>query len=693
MPKPRGASRMVRSRVNRRNTMDCALLNQLIIEDDETKKANDKRATQLLRDSERDMKLSMGLVGGTNVSTANVKASRHSFGPDDRVDSLPLSMSLTSGNIPIINSTLIESSNRFMSVSSRPVGCRMSAPPTSFNLQTLTVSKFTENKKKEKEPKLPNRQEFHETFSNLIKLGSIDKENKNCRRTISREEYIWQTELKDLIWLELQAWHADRTLEQQDKYLLSARQNVGDLLIEIMNFKFRASYIRATSSASTDGDSGIATDSSSANSTADNRLGSPNIDGPTPPGVCTGCLSMYCQYCLGEQSRALKQVEILLTRLEAAESLYPSSKAFGDYYPMYRDSSFVARVKAMCLWYNITRHHRLKLLILGKLLTRLQGKKFQWPIVNPTSHIDVNNTHSSSSSSAQEDSGRDTIDSSDNNNAVGVSKPIPAKTPTKVHFNVEEPTDSQSDNPSESASSTESSKDTLFDDSSRSLGPPVGEFGKMFNDINMYNVQPLTDATYTNASKSTSPYRKYIENVLKSKGLGKSLSFLHRLHNVVLRKAHITLEKPGTEDIESEMDVFDDDQPYIETPIEKEEVDELRKYGAWSEEAKELALPSYVPAFIFLSLIPLEVIHEFLRMRLETKPLKPNPLSLEQLMKELREGLTLALIHRDRFNKHISTALFERETEMENYIGIMDEFDNTVKSILEVCKKWFCFRG
>jgi len=54
---------------------------------------------------------------------------------------------------------------------------------------------------------------------------------------MSHEEYMWQTELKDLIWLELQAWHADRTLEQQDRYLCSARQNVGDLLLEITNYK------------------------------------------------------------------------------------------------------------------------------------------------------------------------------------------------------------------------------------------------------------------------------------------------------------------------------------------------------------------------------------------------------------------------------------------------------------------------
>lgn len=100
----------------------------------------------------------------------------------------------------------------------------------------------------------------------------------------------------------------------------------------------------------------------------------------------------------------------------------------------------------------------------------------------------------------------------------------------------------------------------------------------------------------------------------------------------MLRKAQISLEKPGMEDIELDSDAFDDEFPDIELPFEKEQEAELRKYGAWSVEAQELQLPSYVSAFVFLSVIPLELIHEFLRMRIETKPSTPDPLSLEQVI-------------------------------------------------------------
>lgn len=40
----------------------------------------------------------------------------------------------------------------------------------------------------------------------------------------------------------------------------------------------------------------------------------------------------------------------------------------------------MGRVKAMCLWYNMTKHQRLKLNILGKLLTMLENRQGDWPI-------------------------------------------------------------------------------------------------------------------------------------------------------------------------------------------------------------------------------------------------------------------------------------------------------------------------
>lgn len=68
---------------------------------------------------------------------------------------------------------------------------------------------------------------------------------------------------------------------------------------------------------------------------------------------------------------------------------------------------------------------------------------------------------------------------------------------------------------------------------------------------------------------------------MKTRGLRKSLNFLDRLHTSVLRKARLTLEKNDCEGCDSNANE------------EYEGDKELRRYGIWSPEAKELNLPSY----------------------------------------------------------------------------------------------------
>lgn len=56
---------------------------------------------------------------------------------------------------------------------------------------------------------------------------------------MSREETLWQNELKDVIWLEIQAYHADRTPLEEDSYLFSEREIVEPLLHDIKNYRFQ----------------------------------------------------------------------------------------------------------------------------------------------------------------------------------------------------------------------------------------------------------------------------------------------------------------------------------------------------------------------------------------------------------------------------------------------------------------------
>ncbi|XP_067619394.1 mitogen-activated protein kinase kinase kinase 4 isoform X2 [Eurosta solidaginis] len=637
----KGMTRMARCRVLRRNTMDCALLNEMFV--NEENKRTSKRAQDLLRDAERELKNSM-ISAPTGIY--------HARGPSlleynsHNTESLDKCTPLNSDVCLRGSSKVVESCNRYMCVSSRPIGYRSSAPPTAF-VQQLQRSERT--------PGLNIRKEFHETFANLIKLGSVDRQDAK----LSHEEHTWQAELKDLIWLELQAWQADRSMEQQDKYLFTARQAVPELLSQIINYKFQPRYQRAMSEVSTD--SAIGTDS--------------NASSPQPGGkLCTGCMSLYCKDCMGQQEVAMKEVEELLTRLEAAEALYPSSQVMGVFHPIYKSENFVGRIKAMCLWYNITRQNRLKLSIFGKILARLQGEKFSWPV--QTSHA---GTDSGTSSGVEnDDSGVNSVDS----NKTNASLTTPQRklssffsTP-KVHFMLND----VAQVPNETSSSNESTSTEVSHLSAEACSSLLRK-GSM-QDINIFSVEPLTSCN--DDANSSALYRKFIENVLKSRGLAKSLSFLNKLHNVVLYKGHISLEKPGTEDYDFETERIYGDVPRMEPEVDREQIDELRRFGYWSDEAKSINLPSYIPSFVFLSGIPLQFMHEFLRMRLETRPPKPNPLSLEQLMKELREGLTLALTHRERYQRHISTALVESEVELERYMGILNHFDKTVRKVFEL---------
>lgn len=90
-----------------------------------------------------------------------------------------------------------------------------------------------------------------------------------------------------------------------------------------------------------------------------------------------------------------------------------------------------------------------------------------------------------------------------------------------------------------------------------------------------------------------------------------------------------------------------------------------------------------------MSAIPLEVIHEFLRMRIEQKPSSPSPLSIRQLMRELKEGIKIAIIQRERTISFIRTACDEK---CNLYDKNVEAFDGSLCAVfniyLEYLQKW-----
>ncbi|XP_029049394.1 mitogen-activated protein kinase kinase kinase 4 [Osmia bicornis bicornis] len=593
--------------VRRRNTLDSIIFNEMCDKADRDceNEANQdmvkegsrkcKRIFKVLRGSERDLKLDM----------------KAAYDYAEKFDH---------GQVSTPNHIKVETKNRFRCLRSKPVGVEERRVET--DEPNLVIDNNESAAQSPKTLSLKEREIFHDTFSFLIRLGSTER---NCRRQISHEETSWQNELKDLIWLELQAHHADRNPMAQDEYLCKQREALEGLLKEIMEYRYDPIASVKNGNTPWINISGKCVDRVA------NSGSSPNIE----LGICPGCLSMYCRACARAQGEALQQVEGLLARLEVAESLYPSSQALAAQYPLYKSTEFTGRVKAMCLWYNMTKHHRLKLQILGKLLMMLHTKK---------KHDDNGDSGISSRSS-------DTVDSLEHRR-------------TLVRFEVSNPQE-ESTSPSDSNNSNNSSVGLSFAQSWPST--PETSLTCLDDDkterLDFYLVEFDRQA-----------YRKYIEDVLKTRGLRKSLNFLERLHTSVLRKARLTLEKS---------DVSEGGNA---TSEEYEGDEELRRYGVWSTEARELNLPSYRAAFVFLSRVPLDVVHEFLRMRLEQKPDQPSPLSVRQLMRELREGLRIACIHRDRFSAHSCAAVASDNESCDQLLFQEDvkDFDESLKAVFEV---------
>lgn len=85
-------------------------------------------------------------------------------------------------------------------------------------------------------------------------------------------------------------------------------------------------------------------------------------------------------------------------------------------------------------------------------------------------------------------------------------------------------------------------------DSNNSIGSSIGD-GSLMIKNEMYNIVPLAQLISKKDHNNISPYRRYIENILKTRALYKSLTFLEALHNNVLHKVQLTLTKPNDMEI------------------------------------------------------------------------------------------------------------------------------------------------
>lgn len=79
------------------------------------------------------------------------------------------------------------------------------------------------------------------------------------------------------------------------------------------------------------------------------------------------------------------------------------------------------------------------------------------------------------------------------------------------------------------------------------------------------------------------------------------------------------------------------EERFCSHPVPSEDEKELKTYGVWNPEFVKMNLPSFRAPYLFLCRVPLDVIHECLKIRLEQKPQEPSELSIRQVRKEERK--------------------------------------------------------
>lgn len=235
------------------------------------------------------------------------------------------------------------------------LGCSNAKPPVSV---PVPIAKTTRQTSRTDYP--ADRLKFFETLRLLLKLTSVskkkDKEQKGQESTSSVE----LNRSNELIWLELQAWHAGRSINDQDFYLYTARQAIPDIINEILTFKVNYENLSCVGNRA------------SLNGTSGGQCKAAH-------GASAVGYASYHEH-LHRQRVSFEQVKRIMELLEYVEALYPSLKALQSDYEKYAAKDFQDRVQALCLWLNITKDLNQKLRIMGTVLGIKDLSDIGWPV-------------------------------------------------------------------------------------------------------------------------------------------------------------------------------------------------------------------------------------------------------------------------------------------------------------------------
>ncbi|XP_045400651.1 mitogen-activated protein kinase kinase kinase 4 isoform X1 [Lemur catta] len=488
-----------------------------------------------------------------------------------------------------------------------------------------------------------DRLKFFETLRLLLKLTSVSKKKDREQRGQENTSAFWFNRSNELIWLELQAWHAGRTINDQDLFLYTARQAIPDIINEILTFKVNyGSFAFGRNGASFNGTS-------------------VEGQGKAPHGTQTVGYSTYHEH-LQRQRVSFEQVKRIMELLEYIEALYPSLQALQKDYEKYAAKDFQDRVQALCLWLNITKDLNQKLRIMGTVLGIKNLSDIGWPVFEIPSPRPSKGNEPEYEGDDTEGELKELESSTDESEEEQISDPRVPK--------IRQPVDNSFEIQSQDYISKKFERLESEDDSVGWGAPDCS-----------------TEAGFSRHCL-TSIYRPFVDKALKQMGLRKLILRLHKLMDGSLQRARIALVK---NDCPVESSEFPDpmwSSDYVQLSRTPPSSEQRCSAVSW-EELKAMDLPSFEPAFLVLCRVLLNVIHECLKLRLEQRPAgEPSLLSIKQLVRECKEVLKGGLLMKQYYLFMLQEVLDDLEKTDCNIDAFEEDLHKMLMVYFDYMRSW-----
>ncbi|KAL7384265.1 hypothetical protein ABVT39_027184 [Epinephelus coioides] len=517
-----------------------------------------------------------------------------------------------------------------------------------------------------------DRLKFFETLRLLLKLTSMSSKRKEKEQR-GLENMAFMGHNNEVIWLELQAWHARRSTSDQDLFLFTARQAIPDIINEVLHFKVNYASLRGAQCL---GPQAIQEDYQSVPDLVCGKEREPAVAETNHCGVDPWGFSAFpstamnaaeplgsgadCREHLQRQRLAFEQVKRVIELLESVEALYPSLQALQKDYEKYAARDFQGRVQALCLWLNITQDLNQKLRVMATVLGIHDLSRIGWPVFEiPSPRCSRGNE--------EEENEEDENDST-------------------ATFTAE------SDGEDRDAEEEEE-EGVLGRVAEGELSPSLTpKFARLLSEEEFL---PTATAGSVEAIAGggvfcpTSIYRPFVDKALKQMGLRKLILRLHKLMDRSLQRSRAALLRhtPALEfaDFPDPM-LYSDYLPELSRHVSCSGRAQNPELGAdqvsW-EDLLDMDLPSFRPAFLVLCRVLLNVIHECLKLRLEQRPAgEPSLLSIKQLVRECKEVLKGGLLMKQYYQFMLRGVVTDAQGLQTN--ANIDEFEEDLHKMLVV---------